>query len=84
MRDFPKEHAKPVGADLLPINSIGRLMRTEFPKAPGGGTNDTCTPRLYLFDPAAGLRHSQYYSDPQALKDMAAWLRHRYDDQSAL
>ena len=54
------------------------------PKAPGGGTNDTCTPRLYLFDPAAGLRHSQYYIDPQALEEMSAWLRHRYDDQSAL
>jgi pimeloyl-ACP methyl ester carboxylesterase len=63
------------------------FVHTEALKSPvasDGSSNDTCTPFLYLFQHVAGLRHSQYYADPQALEDLAAWLRHRYDDGPAL
>jgi hypothetical protein len=66
--------------DILAEYFVDMAPRTS-PKAPSGDTNDTCTPRSYLFDHAAGLRHSRYYIDPQALEDMSEWLRHRYDDQ---
>jgi hypothetical protein len=64
--------------DLLAeyVSTVG--VRPE-PMAPPDAQNRRCEVREYDFPKVPGVpKHSQYYSDPKSIEDIAAWLQQLY------